>query len=96
MPAVQVARWEVQIGAYGKHGQAEAATHDAQHLASLRGKQVEILNPSKGEKVYRARLAGFSSEKQAREACTALKHSGHACTVVPPGRFGVKLAATRS
>ena len=96
MPAVQVARWEVQIGAYGKHGQAEAATHDVQHITSLRGKQIEILNPTKGEKVYRARLAGFSSEKQAREACAALKHSGHACSVVPPGRFSVKLAAARS
>ncbi|MEI9983580.1 MAG: D-alanyl-D-alanine carboxypeptidase [Aliidongia sp.] len=93
--AVQTARWEVQIGAYGKHGQAEQATHEALHLASLRGKQVEILNPTRGERVYRARLAGFSSEKQAREACAALKHSGHACSVVPPGKFGIKLAAAR-
>ena len=96
VPAVQAARWEVQLGAYGKHGQAEAATHDVQRINSLRGKQIEILNPSKGEKVYRARLAGFASEKQAREACAALKHSGHACSVVPPSRFGVKLAAARS
>jgi D-alanyl-D-alanine carboxypeptidase len=93
--AVQTARWTVQIGAYAKAGQAEQATHDALHLASLRGKQPEIVGPSRGEKVFRARVAGFSSEKQAREACAALKKSGHACTLVAPGKFGVRLAAVR-
>jgi len=95
VPAVQMARWAVQIGAYGRAVQAEQATREALHLASLRGKQAEIISPSRGEKVFRARLAGFTSEKQARDACAALKKSGHACTIVAPGKFGVRLAAVR-
>jgi D-alanyl-D-alanine carboxypeptidase len=95
VPAVQTARWTVQIGAYGREGQAEQATREALHLASLHGRQPEILKPGKGEKVYRARLAGFGSEQQAREACKSLQKSGHACAVVPPAKFSVKLAAAR-
>ncbi|MGB8840529.1 MAG: SPOR domain-containing protein, partial [Aliidongia sp.] len=95
IPAVQTARWSIQIGAYAHAGQAEQATHEALHLASLRGKQSEIVAPSKGEKVYRARLAGFGSEKQAREACRSLQKSGHACSLVPPAKFSVRVAAAR-
>jgi D-alanyl-D-alanine carboxypeptidase len=95
VPAVQTARWTVQIGAYGREGQAEQATREALHLATLHGKQPEILKPSKGEKVYRARVAGFGSEQQAREACKSLKKSGHACSVVPPAKFSLRLAASR-
>jgi D-alanyl-D-alanine carboxypeptidase len=95
VPAVQTGRWSIQIGAYAHAGQAEQATHNALHLASLRGKQPEIVSPHKGEKVYRARLLGFGTEKQAREACRTLQKSGHGCSPVPPAKFGVRVAAAR-
>jgi D-alanyl-D-alanine carboxypeptidase/D-alanyl-D-alanine carboxypeptidase (penicillin-binding protein 5/6) len=94
--AVPAGHWAVQIGAFAKAGGAEQATRDALHIAALRGRRPEILDPSKGERLFRARLAGFSTEKQAREACSALKHAGHACAVMPPAKFGVRLAAVRS
>jgi D-alanyl-D-alanine carboxypeptidase/D-alanyl-D-alanine carboxypeptidase (penicillin-binding protein 5/6) len=96
VPAVQVAHWTVQIGAFAKAGGAEEAARDALRVAAVHGKRPEVVDPDKGDKYYRARIAGFSTEKQAVEACAALKRAGHACTIMPPGKFGVRLAATHS
>ena len=95
IPAVQTARWTVQIGAYAHEGQAEQATHQALRLAALRGTQPQVVAPSKGEHIYRARFAGFGDEQQARDACKALKKSGQSCTVVPAAKFSVHLAGAR-
>ena len=95
VPAVQAARWTVQIGAFAHEGQAEQATQHALRLAALHGRQPQIVAPSKGEHIYRARLAGFGNEQQAREACKTLKNSGQSCTVVPAARFSVHLAGAR-
>ena len=91
--AVSTERWAVQVGAFASHAQAEDAAQHAIHLAGLRG-EPSILAPAKSEKhkIYRARLNGFSSESQAREACGALHKKGHLCVVVPPGKGSVKLA----
>jgi D-alanyl-D-alanine carboxypeptidase len=93
--AVQTAPWSVQIGAYSREAQADQAAHQAVHLASLRDKAPEVVKPSKGEGLYRARLAGFANEKQARDACKALHKSHHICVVVPPAKNGVRLASNR-
>jgi len=91
--AVSAERWAVQVGAFGSHAQAEEATEHALHLAGLHGEPA-ILAPAPHEKhkIYRARLNGFATEHQAREACNALHKKGHLCVVVPPGKGGVKLA----
>jgi len=91
--AVSTERWAVQVGAFASHAQAEEAAQHAIHLAGLHG-EPSILAPAKNEKhkIYRARLGGFSSESQAREACGALHKKGHLCVVVPPGKASVKLA----
>lgn len=92
--AVSSERWAVQVGAFSKEGQAEEAADRAIRLAGLHGEQASILAPTKSEKrkIYRARLNGFASEHQAREACGALHKKGHLCVVVPPGKASVKLA----
>jgi D-alanyl-D-alanine carboxypeptidase len=95
VPAVDDSRWMIQIGAYHGSEQAEAANRDVLRLASLRGKQPEVLVPSGAEKYYRARLAGFGNEAQARDACRAVHKSGHDCAIVPPGKVGLHLAAAR-
>ena len=91
--AVSTERWSVQVGAFGSHAQAEEAADRAIRLAGLHG-EPSILAPTRHErhKIYRARLNGFSSEHQAREACSALHRKGHLCVVVPPGKGGVKHA----
>jgi D-alanyl-D-alanine carboxypeptidase len=81
--AVLAARWSVQLGAYSHPAQAEQALH----AARFKEKAAEILKPSKGEHLYRARLSGFSSEQQAKDACATLHKSGHLCVVVPPGKI---------
>jgi D-alanyl-D-alanine carboxypeptidase len=91
--AVSTERWAVQVGAFSSHSQAEEAAEHAIHLAGTRA-EPSILAPAKHEKhkIYRARLNGFSSEHQAREACGALHKKGHLCVVVPPGKGSVRLA----
>jgi D-alanyl-D-alanine carboxypeptidase len=91
--AVSSERWAVQVGAFSSRAQAEDAADHAIHLASLHGEPT-VMAPGAHEKhkIYRARLNGFASERQAREACGALHKKGHLCVVVPPGKGGVKLA----
>jgi D-alanyl-D-alanine carboxypeptidase/D-alanyl-D-alanine carboxypeptidase (penicillin-binding protein 5/6) len=91
--AVSSERWAIQVGAFASHAQAEEATDRAIHLAGVHG-EPSILAPAGHEKhkIYRARLNGFASEHQAREACGALHKKGHLCVVVPPGKGSVKLA----
>ncbi|HEV2676720.1 MAG TPA: D-alanyl-D-alanine carboxypeptidase [Aliidongia sp.] len=91
--AVSSERWAVQVGAFSSHSQAEEAADHAIRLAGVRG-QTSILAPERNEKhkIYRARLNGFSTERQARDACGALHKKGHLCVVVPPGKGSVKLA----
>jgi hypothetical protein len=83
------------VGAFGRETQAHEAALKAIHLARLEGKQPSVLAPAKGAKdhMYRARLNGFASEHQARDACSALKKKGNICVVVPPAKGGVKLAS---
>lgn len=92
--AVSAERWAVQVGAFSREGQAEEAADQAIRLAGLHGERASILAPEKHEKhkIYRARLNGFASEHQAREACGALHKKGRLCVVVPPGKASVKLA----
>ena len=92
--AVSTERWAVQVGAFSSHSQAEEAADRAVRLAGLHGEEPSILAPTKHErhKIYRARLNGFATEHQAREACGALHKKGHLCVVVPPGKGSVKLA----
>ncbi|MDB5361719.1 MAG: D-alanyl-D-alanine carboxypeptidase [Rhodospirillales bacterium] len=91
--AVSTERWAIQVGAFSSHAQAEEAADHAIRLSGMHGEPA-ILDPTKHEKhkIYRARLNGFASERQAREACGALHKKGHLCVVVPPGKGGVKLA----
>jgi D-alanyl-D-alanine carboxypeptidase len=91
--AVSSERWAVQVGAFSSHAQAEDAAEHAIHLAGMHA-EPSVLASAKHErhKIYRARLGGFSSEHEAREACGALHKKGHLCVVVPPGKGSVKLA----
>ena len=81
----QTERWSVQLGAYSRPAQAEQALH----AARFKEKAAEILKPSRGEHLYRARLSGFSSEQQAKDACATLHKSGHLCVIVPPDKGDV-------
>jgi len=87
VPAVQAEHWGIQLGAYSRESQAEQALHGTR----FKDKEAEVVKPSRGERLYRARLSGFS-EQQAREACRSLHRSGHLCAIVPPEKGNIKLA----
>jgi D-alanyl-D-alanine carboxypeptidase len=85
-------RWSVQVGAFTRQGQAEQAAAAAVKLAGLAGHTVEVTPPARGERIYRARLEGFGSERQARNACQILRAKGHICVVVTPAGASLRLA----
>jgi D-alanyl-D-alanine carboxypeptidase/D-alanyl-D-alanine carboxypeptidase (penicillin-binding protein 5/6) len=86
--AVQTERWSIQLGAYGRAAQAQQALRSA----PFKEKAAEVVKPSRGEHLFRARLAGFSSEQQAKDACALLHRSGHLCVIVPPEKGALRLA----
>ena len=82
--------WAIQLGAYRAEPAAERVEQEVSRLALARGKQMQILAPSGGERLYRARLLYFSAQG-ARAACGELRSRQHIeCTVVPSG---VKVAS---
>jgi D-alanyl-D-alanine carboxypeptidase len=78
-------RWSIQLGAFRVESAAEEAARSAAAVPGARGKQVQIVRPSKGgkEHVYRARLLNFSPQ-EAQGACAALHKNKIECSVVPP------------
>ncbi len=88
--------WSIQVGAYAKQVQAEEAAKHAITLAGLRGHKPEVNQASSGADIYRARLGGFDTERQARAACNTLHKDGSVCVVIPPSKSGVRLARTRN
>jgi D-alanyl-D-alanine carboxypeptidase/D-alanyl-D-alanine carboxypeptidase (penicillin-binding protein 5/6) len=92
---ILAASFSIQVGAYGRHAQAERAARNARHLAALAGKPVQILRPSRGAPhSYRARFFGFSSA-EARSACDALRSTGQSCSILPPQRHARVRVASR-
>jgi D-alanyl-D-alanine carboxypeptidase len=76
--------WAIQVGAYAKQAAAEKAAQNA--ASKLPGdNQIRILAPFKSDKnkVYRARLVGFS-EDEAREACQTLQKRKTTCALIAP------------
>jgi D-alanyl-D-alanine carboxypeptidase/D-alanyl-D-alanine carboxypeptidase (penicillin-binding protein 5/6) len=91
MPA-QAPRWSVQVGASSSEAQAERKADHAADLVGLDDKNEEILAPSHGERMYRARLIALASEKRANEICATLRRHGEKCFVLPPAAGGLRLA----
>jgi predicted aldo/keto reductase-like oxidoreductase len=78
-------RWSIQLGAFRVENAAEQAARSAAAVPAVRGKPVQIMQPSKGgkDRVYRARLLNFSPQ-EAQSACAALHKKKIECSVVPP------------
>jgi D-alanyl-D-alanine carboxypeptidase len=81
--------WAVQLGAYRAESGAARVEQEVSRMALARGKQIQILAPGGGERLYRARLFSFSAQG-ARTACGELRKQHIECTVVPTG---VKVAS---
>jgi D-alanyl-D-alanine carboxypeptidase/D-alanyl-D-alanine carboxypeptidase (penicillin-binding protein 5/6) len=80
------AKWSVQVGAFNQEDLASEAARHAETVSGHEGPVSVVPSTSHGKRLYRARLAGFGSEKQARDACNLLAKKGEAhCVVVPPG-----------
>ena len=78
--------WGVQVGAFTQEGSAREALISAQKLAPkmLKTAQLFIERARPDQKpLFRARLLGMT-EKEARQACAALKTKKMACVPVPP------------
>ncbi|MFN3460663.1 MAG: serine hydrolase [Oceanibaculum sp.] len=87
-PGTAAARdlWGVQVGAFAQEGAARDALSSARKLAPtfLKSAQLFIERARPDQKpLYRARLLGMT-EKEARQACAALKSKKMACVPVPP------------
>jgi D-alanyl-D-alanine carboxypeptidase len=81
--------WAIQLGAYRAASAAERVEQEVSRLGFARGKQAQILAPSGGERLYRARLVYFSAQG-AHTACGELRKQHVDCSVVPAG---VKVAS---
>lgn len=86
-PAMQpAAAWAVQVGAFTQIGQARSAAETARALSggALRQAETELATVSRpdGSLLYRARLAGISSEA-AQAACGRLLRQHMDCILVP-------------
>jgi cell division protein FtsN len=81
--------WAIQLGAFRAEGAAERVEHEVARLGFARGKQPQILAPTGGERLYRARLLYFSPQA-ARAACGELHKQHIDCSIVPAG---VKVAS---
>jgi D-alanyl-D-alanine carboxypeptidase len=81
--------WSVQVGAFSSPGQARAVAESARSVARdlLSGARVEVPTtaPLGSTVLYRARLAGISSNA-ATQACARLGEQRLPCMVVPPGQ----------
>ncbi len=85
--------WSIQLGAFSKHGAAEKAAHAASKLSLAKGKPLQIIAPSKGDKerLYRVRLVNFTKH-EADQACSLLHRKHQKCSLVAP--TPVKVAHT--
>ena len=81
--------WGIQLGAFRAEAAAERVEREVAHFAWAKGKQVQILAPAAGERLYRARLLNFSPQA-ARVACGELHREHINCSVV---QTGVKVAS---
>jgi D-alanyl-D-alanine carboxypeptidase len=79
--------WGIQVGAYS---QADAARNAATRASGLLSPSYGKLNPlvlphpaSTGT-LFRARILGMASEKEARGACALIQRSNRSCLVVMP------------
>lgn len=81
--------WSVQVGAFSSPGQARAVAESARGAARdlLASARVEVptTTPFGSTVLYRARLAGISSNTAA-QACARLGEQRLPCIVVPPGQ----------
>ena len=78
--------WQIQIGAYKSAGDALTGLTKAKNtgLKSLRGKKaMTMVVDAKGNKLYRARFAGFS-RNQAKRACESLSRRSFGCLTIAP------------
>jgi D-alanyl-D-alanine carboxypeptidase len=82
--------WGIQLGAYRAEAGAERVVREIGQFAFARGKEAQILAPSGGDRLYRARLVHFSAQG-ARAACAEMHKQHYDCTIVPP--TGVKVAS---
>jgi D-alanyl-D-alanine carboxypeptidase len=84
-------KYTVQLGAFSKQAAAEKAASSALSKLRMKGKSVVVAGPAKGdkEKLWRARLAGFS-KGEAQQACRTLHKKHMSCSIVTPS--GVKMA----
>ncbi|MCP5080849.1 MAG: D-alanyl-D-alanine carboxypeptidase [Alphaproteobacteria bacterium] len=78
--------WQIQIGAYKSAGDALSGLTKAKNtgLKSLRGKKaMTMVVDAKGNRLYRARFAGFS-RNQAKRACKSLSRRSFGCLTIAP------------
>jgi hypothetical protein len=74
--------WGIQVGAYGRASEAEAAAAHARGSA-FHARPVIAMVKSGHNTLYRARLSGLSHEG-ALQACRKLAHAKAGCIVVSP------------
>ena len=78
--------WAVQVGAFGREGEAQAAVSLAKakaHGELAQARPVVARTPQMHAVLWRARLTGLSHEA-ALKACAALSHSRKSCIVLSP------------
>jgi hypothetical protein len=87
-PAAEPGRWAIQVGAFSNADQARRAADSVRSLAPAElgaaHTALGTTEPFGGKVLYRARLAGLSSQT-ASAACGRLQAHSHACVIVPPG-----------
>ncbi len=74
--------WVIQIGATPSREAAEAMLSEAKARTGgimAKAKPFTMVTHRKGEKLHRARFAGFSGKSHAWSACKALKKKGYGC-----------------
>jgi hypothetical protein len=80
--AVGGSAWAIQVGAYGRAGQAEAAAGAARNAAGAAHAVVAPIQSGHAT-LYRARLSGMTHDAAIR-ACQKLAHSSGHCIIVAP------------
>ncbi|HLY58407.1 MAG TPA: D-alanyl-D-alanine carboxypeptidase, partial [Stellaceae bacterium] len=88
--------WAVQVGASSRPAQAQDLAERSAQMVGLSARAAQVMQPPKGERIYRARLVDLPSRKQADAVCSALRHKGQKCFIVPPGGSGLRLAGARA
>jgi len=84
-------KYTIQLGAFSKQAAADKVAANALAKLRMKGKTVQVAGPAKDdkEKLWRARLAGFS-KGEAQHACRTLHKKHISCSVVAPS--GIKMA----